>query len=159
MNELKTKIDDLLLRLEDLKLKLNIPKIKKQIEELEIDSIKEGFWDDSMKASEIMRELSNKGEDLKIIKDLEDRIKDLEELMSVSSKEDIELLEKTIQEEILSLDKKFEEIDSKIREIQSKKGLAKKTTINSFPANTLVFGVPTIERSSLSLSGSNALKV
>lgn len=113
MNEIKTKIDDLLLRLEDLKIKLDIPKIKKQVEELEIDSIKEGFWDDSMKASEIMKDLSGKNEDLKIVKDLEDTLKDLEELISVSNKEDIELLGKTIQEEILSLDSRFEEIEIK----------------------------------------------
>ncbi len=34
--------------------------------------------------------------------------------------------------------RKFEEIDNKIREIQSKKGLAKKTTINSTGLNVAI---------------------
>lgn len=113
MNEIKIKIDDLSIRLEDLKRKLNIAQIKKEVEALEIDSLKEDFWDNSSKASSIMKDLSMKHEDLSVIKDLEDKINDLVEIVSVSSKEDMESLEKTILEEIESIEKEFEELEIK----------------------------------------------
>ena len=113
MNEIKTKIDDLLQRLDDLKRNLDISQIKKTVEELEIVSLKEDFWNDTAKASSIMKDLGEKHGDLSIVKNLEDRIKDLEELIEVSNSEDIELLESSISEEIASLEKKFDEIEIK----------------------------------------------
>ena len=60
-------------------------KITSEIEELEKETQKEGFWDDHQKAASITSELDTKKEELKTLEELESNLRKIEEDFEVIS--------------------------------------------------------------------------
>jgi peptide chain release factor 2 len=112
MEIIKEKISVLEKRLIDIKKNIDFGTIEKRINELEAESVVENFWDDSNKATVIMKELTDSKSEIETLNSLEDRISYLKELTELST-EDIESLKKEVDTELISIDTAFEKIEYK----------------------------------------------
>ncbi len=118
MEIIKDKISVLERRLIDLKVNLKYPELRMDIDRLELETVKEGFWDDSNNATDIMRELNDRKTEVELLDDLEERVSYLRELVSLGS-EDFENLKDEV-------DKDFEKIESEFEKIELKTYLSSK---------------------------------
>lgn len=78
-------------RLNDLKTKLNIEEKKKKIKQLEEKSLQPDFWQDHQKASQVMKELAELQEEVKVVKSLE------EKLIGELSSQELRIIEKDLK--------------------------------------------------------------
>lgn len=69
-----SKIDKLKLKLKTLKTKLNLEEKKKRVKELEQKSLESDFWNDHVKATEVMKELADLQSELQIIETLSSQL-------------------------------------------------------------------------------------
>jgi peptide chain release factor 2 len=88
MNDIKEQISIERLRIKNIRDKLDIPSLEKRIEELEIKSSTEGFWEDSLNATKISKELTNTQSEVNKVLDLEEKITYVDELFLISKEED-----------------------------------------------------------------------
>ncbi len=91
MEELKNKLQNLKERFQGLSQSFDRDKLRTEIRELEAQTMKEGFWNDSQAATKISQELAEKQKTLNTIESLEKRIDEAIELCSdVAMQEELE---------------------------------------------------------------------
>ena len=78
----------------------DISKINKEIEELKNKTLEEGFYNDSVKSTEVLTTLSRKQKEVKEYNSLNEEISD-----------DLQLIDLVTDEEIISLSKRIEELE------------------------------------------------
>jgi peptide chain release factor 2 len=83
MDEIKSQIYELKNRLEELISKIDIHHKEEEIRELELKTLKEGFWDDPQSASHTMQSLSALQEQLKNIETMKTDIEDAAAMISL----------------------------------------------------------------------------
>ena len=74
MDEIKSKLDILRERFEKVSQSIDRDSLRSEIRELEVQTMKEGFWNDPSQSSVISRQLSDKQKTLATLEDLETRI-------------------------------------------------------------------------------------
>ena len=80
--------------------RFDISKINKEIEELKNKTLEDGFYNDSVKSTEVLTTLSRKQKEVKEYNSLNEEISD-----------DLQLIDLVTDEEIISLSKKIEELE------------------------------------------------
>ena len=85
----------------------DISKINKEIEELKNKTLEDGFYNDSVKSTEVLTTLSRKQKEVKEYNSLNEEISD-----------DLQLIDLVTDEEIISLSKRIEELEKENAELR-----------------------------------------
>lgn len=101
MQDLKSKIDDLVKRLAHFKETVDIEKKKNELEDLEIESSNANLWQNQEKARAVMQKLKDTKKELEEIEDLSQEIETLRELLKENAQiqdftREIENLERSL---------------------------------------------------------------
>ncbi|MBI4039672.1 peptide chain release factor 2 [Candidatus Daviesbacteria bacterium] len=107
MDSLKKQIADLILRFNSLKHALALDKKQIKIRELEADSAKADFWQDSTQAGQLMKELALLQEEKATVEKLDKKINDCLSMLDLA-KDELATADETIKAE---LEKAIKEID------------------------------------------------
>ena len=91
---------------QNIKQFINLDSLKKQKEELERESGKSEFWNDKIRAKEVMEKLNEINSTLNSAHNIEEKLKELEELESLKSED--EELEAEIESEIKKIEEELE---------------------------------------------------
>jgi len=110
MNDIKDRLKNLSEKLEKAFGILNLEKDRAELVRLESESTKEGFWDDSTKAGEIMQQIGNFKHMLETWDDINAQINDLTELTSDTADNDTEMMGE-IELNLAELEKNFETLE------------------------------------------------
>lgn len=110
MEEIKEKIVDLKERFLALVKKLDLENKRRQVVNLEEESTAEGFWADQELAQKKMKELSWIKEEIGLIKNLESRLKDLDQLAGTSEGE---ILLEDLKKEVILIEKELGKLEVK----------------------------------------------
>lgn len=110
MNDIKDRLKNLSERLEKAFGILNLEKDRAELVRLESESTKEGFWDDSTKAGEIMQLIGNFKNKLEVWDNITTQINDLTELTCDTADNDTEMIGE-IETTLIELEKKFESLE------------------------------------------------
>jgi peptide chain release factor 2 len=86
-------LEKILERIKKAKEALALSEIEKSIKDLEKESVKEGFWDDSKKASKTMTEIADLKKQVSEWKTLEKRAQDLLEIAKIAHENDHEIVD------------------------------------------------------------------
>jgi peptide chain release factor 2 len=87
MEQLRVKLKEIKERLGKVAEQLDLDKLRKEIRELEVKTLKEGFWDDQENARRVNRELSDLQEELVGIESLEGKIQEAFEMVGLVEEE------------------------------------------------------------------------
>ncbi|HCU70354.1 MAG TPA: peptide chain release factor 2 [Candidatus Moranbacteria bacterium] len=90
----------------------DVAKKQERITKLEAESSKEGFWNDSQKASGIMQEIEELRKEISELSSLETEIDELIEMSEIISADSVEALE--MQGRIVEFEKEIEKLEFKI---------------------------------------------
>ncbi len=85
MEEIKSRLQELKDRFQKIAEPIDRDILRQEIRELESQTLKEGFWNDTRQASKISQELSDKQKTLEILENLEKRIQEAIELATDES--------------------------------------------------------------------------
>ncbi len=94
--ELKQRLEAQKPELDSLKEALDLEKLKRQIEELEVETSREGFWDDQQTSGRILKELGSKKAKLELFDSLNSLYDDLITLIEMADEENDLLLKDEI---------------------------------------------------------------
>jgi peptide chain release factor 2 len=107
MNELKDRIIELKNKADGLLEIVDLDTKQKEIDRLTSESMAPGFWDDNEKASKIMQELGE-------VKNEADEVRELcEEINALNELANEDQINKSLEEDILGLEKKMKEVEIK----------------------------------------------
>lgn len=93
LEENKKQVIELNNKIEDIHRSLNIDTLKKQSEDLEQETLKEGFWNDSKNSNNILQKIKSLKSKIKKIEDIQklaNNINDIVELIELESDEELE---------------------------------------------------------------------
>jgi peptide chain release factor 2 len=110
MKELKDRLEAVQKRLADIEKKTNREGLQKELRELEALTMKGDFWTDIKGAQGIMQKISLLKGELEIFNDLENRIKTVNELLSLPSEE----------VKNLDLSREIDQIENKLHESENR---------------------------------------
>lgn len=96
-------------RINDLKIALNISNKEILLKEIEVKINKDDFWSNQEEATNIISQANLIREDINLYNELNDNYEALNELISISSDEDLNMLD----EDVLKLDSLFEQAEKK----------------------------------------------
>ena len=108
--ELRVNYNSSYKRVNDLKECLNIDSLLNEIENLEEESNKDGFWDDNKKAQQVLKKLNKNKENVAQINKLENWYRDIKELLDSNELEMMEMAD----EELVSADSLLEKMELEI---------------------------------------------
>jgi len=110
MKELLRKLEELQKKLANIQPALKLEEKKKRIEELEAESEKENFWNDTKAAGKIMKGIELLKEEIEKVSELEKKIGELAELAEMAKSPEEE---KEIEVEFSPLEKEINELEFK----------------------------------------------
>ena len=105
-NEILKKLENLLQEINEIYTSVDIPKKEEEIADLEKITHEENFWNDSNKASEILKKIKSKKDLVLNIKNIKKQIEDNLELIEIIEESEY----KNIEEDIEKLSKEKEEL-------------------------------------------------
>lgn len=108
--ELRVNYNSSFKRVNDLKDCLNIDSLLNEIESLEEESNKDGFWDDNKKAQQVLKKLNKNKDNLAQINRLENWYSDIKELLDSNEDEMLEMAD----EELVNADALLEKMELEI---------------------------------------------
>ena len=108
--ELRVNYNSSFKRVNDLKECLNIDSLLNEIETLEAESNKDGFWDDNKKAQQVLKKLNKNKDNLSQINKLESWYSDIKELLDSNEDEMLEMAD----EELVNADSLLEKMELEI---------------------------------------------
>lgn len=105
MEEVQQKLKDLQDRFQKISGQVDQAKLRGEIKELEVQTMKEGFWSDLQNAQSVTKKLSDKQKLLENLESLDKRIKETAELSSD------ELLKQELEREVNQIEKQLEKLE------------------------------------------------
>jgi peptide chain release factor 2 len=109
MEQIKETLSILKERVDNIKEKVDVIELQDKIVKLEIESSREGFWDNNYDATKIVKELTVYQDEVNLVHDIEGKLDSLIDLISIIKEDDID----DINKEIEILDKECAEIELK----------------------------------------------
>lgn len=106
-----SELNELKLNLESIKLKLNYQQLVSEAEELRSKSENPDIWDDPTKASETMQSLSSRDKIIQNIKDVENKLIEVTELVEVFGQSKDENFQIEIEKSHSDIQKRIEELE------------------------------------------------
>jgi peptide chain release factor 2 len=113
MDEIKNRISRIKSGIESLKSSINFPNIERELDTLQVQSVASDFWENSSKATSVLKRITSLQEEVSQISSLEDDLRNLEEILSLQSEGDFSVFADDIASDISRVEKKFDEIEFK----------------------------------------------
>ncbi|WP_141694286.1 peptide chain release factor 2 [Desulfosporosinus sp. BG] len=114
LSDWKKELETLTLCLADLRVSLDVSQRIEKISSLERDLQRPGLWDDPALAQKIMQELAYHQNKVKTYDELEGRLEETETLWLLATEEDDLSLEPEIEQEVRSIQRRFEALELEI---------------------------------------------
>lgn len=92
MKEIVQPLEKIITRIENAKKALSLSDVSEKADELEKETVKEGFWDNSAKAGRMMSEIADMKKQVSEWESLEKRAKDLLEIANIAHEGDHEII-------------------------------------------------------------------